>query len=293
MISSMTGFGRGHATVDGVTASVEMRSVNKRHCKVSVRVPNALEDHEADVQSFVKETFERGKFNVYVQLGKADESVIPIEVDPEAAEQYGQLLKNLCAAADIDDSVRLDHLLEFSDVFTTVEDESDVGEEAWAAAQQGLREAADQLQAMRRDEGQALRNDLEDRIDAIGEGLDVIEEQAPERVEEQRERLEERLSELVEDERIDPDRLETEIAILADKLDITEECVRLRSHLNLFREALENDEPVGRKLKFITQEIHREVNTMGSKANDPVITREVVQMKEDIEKIREQVQNVE
>ena len=293
MISSMTGFGRGQATVEGVAASVEMRSVNKRHCTVSVRVPNALEAHEADVQAFVKDTFERGKFNIHIQLENADEAAIPIEVDPEAAAQYSALLGDLRRAAGVDDPVTLDHLLQFSEVFTTVEDESDVGEEAWAAAQQALTEAATQLQAMRRDEGRALQDDLAARIDGIEAGLDVIEDRAPERIDDHRTKLRKRLADLMDDDRIDPDRLETEIAIQADKLDITEECVRLRSHLNLFREALGTDAPAGRKLKFITQEIHREVNTMGSKANDAVITREVVQMKEEIEKIREQVQNVE
>jgi uncharacterized protein (TIGR00255 family) len=153
--------------------------------------------------------------------------------------------------------------------------------------------AIDAMRTMRREEGKALRSDLQDRIDAIEKHLSNIEERAPQRVDERQQRLRGRLEELVEDERIDPDRIETEIAVLADKLDVTEECVRLHSHLTMFREALDSDEPAGRKLKFITQEIHREANTIGAKADDETISRHAVQMKEEIEKIKEQIRNVE
>lgn len=293
MISSMTGFGQGQATVEGVTASVEIRSVNKRHCDVSVRVPSSLAARESQVQAHIKQAFERGRFNVHIQVEEEDAAVLPIEVDPDAAAAYKTLLEQLRDAADLNDPVRLEHLLDFSDVFTTVESDEEEPEEAWEAAQVALGEAIEQLRAMRRQEGRALREDLEGRIDTIEMHLDAIEARTPQRVEEQHRRLEERLEQLMDDDRIDEDRLETEVALLADKLDVTEECVRLRSHLEQFREALDNEDAAGRKLKFITQEIHREVNTVGSKANDAEISREVVPMKEEIEKIREQIRNVE
>jgi uncharacterized protein (TIGR00255 family) len=293
MIASMTGFGEGQATVEGVTATVEIRSVNKRHCDVSVRMPSTLAAHESQVQSHIKQAFERGRFNVRIQVEEAETEALPIEVDADAAAAYKRLLERLRDAAGLNEPVKLEHLLDFSDIFTTVERDEEEPEEAWEAAQVALGEAIEQLRTMRRQEGRALRDDLEARVSDIEERLDTVEERAPERVEEKRERLTERLEQLVDDDRIDPDRLETEIAILADKLDITEECVRLRSHLEQFREALDNDDAVGRKLKFITQEIHREVNTIGSKANDPEISRAVVPMKEEIEKIREQIRNVE
>lgn len=293
MIASMTGFGQGQATVEGVTASVEIRSVNKRHCDVSVRMPSTLAAHESQVQVHIKQVFERGRFNVRIQLEETETDVLPIEVDADAAAAYKTLLEQLRNAAGLNDPVRLEHLLDFSDVFTTVESDEEEPEEAWEAAQVALGEAIEQLRAMRRQEGRALRDDLEGRIDAIETHLNAIEARAPQRVDEKRQRLEERLEQLIDDDRLDEDRLETEIAILADKLDVTEECVRLHSHLQQFREALDNEDAVGRKLKFITQEIHREVNTIGSKANDPEIAREVVPMKEEVEKIREQIRNVE
>ncbi len=293
MIASMTGFGEGQATVDGVAATVEIRSVNKRHCDVSVRMPGTLAAHESQVQNHIKQAFERGRFNVRIQVEEAETQALPIEVDTQAAAAYKQLLERLREAAGLDAPITLDHLLDFSDIFTTVEREEDEPEEAWDAVQVALGEAIEQLRSMRREEGRALRDDLEARMDAIENRLDIIESRAPKRVDEKRARLAERLEQLISDDRIDPDRLETEVALLADKLDITEECVRLRSHLQQFREALDNDDAVGRKLKFITQEIHREVNTIGSKANDPAISRAVVPMKEEIEKIREQIRNVE
>lgn len=293
MIASMTGYGRGSATVRNVTATVEIRSVNNRHADVSVRLPSRLAAHEGDVQSHVKQAFVRGRFHVNVQVEDEEDEALPIEVDEEAAARYRRLLDRLRDAAGIQAPVQIEHLLHFSDVFTTVENEEDADEAAWEAVQVALGEAIEQLRTMRRQEGAALRDDLDARIDAIDEHLAAVEAQAPRRVETARDRLETRLARLMDDDRIDADRLEAEIALLADKLDVTEECVRLHSHLELFREALANEDAVGRKLKFITQEIHREVNTIGSKANDAAITQHAVEMKEEVEKIREQVQNVE
>lgn len=294
MIASMTGFGRGTASVHDITATVEIRSVNNRHCDVSVRLPTSLAAHEGDVQAHIKQAFVRGRFNVNVQVEGEVDAALPIQVDEEVAAGYRALLDRLRAAAGVDDaSIRLEHLLHFSDVFTTVDDAEAVGEEAWDAVQVALGEAIEQLRTMRRQEGASLRTDLEARLDTIASHLTEVEARAPQRVETARDRLDERLARLVEDDRIDPERLEAEVAILADKLDITEECVRLHSHLELFREALDNEDAVGRKLKFITQEIHREVNTIGSKANDAAITEHTVEMKEAVEQIREQVRNVE
>ncbi len=293
MIASMTGFGQGSATVRGVTATVEIRSVNNRHADVSVRMPSRLAAHEGDVQAHVKQAFVRGRFHVNVQVEGKEDEALPIEVDVEAAARYRRLLDRLREAAGIQTPVKLEHLLHFSDVFTTVEHEEETDEAAWEAVQVALGEAIEQIRTMRRQEGAALRDDLEARLDAIEDHLAAVEARAPKRVEVARDRLEERLARLMDDDRVDAERLETEIALLADKLDVTEECVRLHSHLELFREALANEDAVGRKLKFIAQEIHREVNTIGSKANDAAITEHTVQMKEEVEKIREQVQNVE
>ena len=290
----MTGFGRGTAERGATTATVELRSVNNRFCEVSLRTPRALGPYESEIQSQVKAAIERGRVTVNVQVTRSAEEALPIRVNEPVAHAYGALLRHLAAAAGIDEGVRLEHLLAFSDVFTTPdEDAAAVDVEAWEATQAALADALKGLQAMRRQEGEALRTDLALRLDLIERELAEVERRAPERVGEARQKLHDRLADLLGDERVNPDRLEMEIAFLADKLDVTEECVRLRSHLHLFREALGTSAAVGRKLNFLVQEINREVNTIGSKANDAEVAHRAVQMKEELERIREQVQNVE
>ncbi|MGI9174988.1 MAG: YicC/YloC family endoribonuclease [Rhodothermales bacterium] len=292
----MTGFGRASLQHQGAEATVEMRSVNNRYCDVSVRLPRALAEREADVQAHVKAAFARGRITVQVQLEQSTDAALSIRVDEEAARAYARLLEHLREAAGFEEPVRLEHLLRFSDVFTTPDDdekETGADETAWEAVQAALDEATEALRAMRRQEGEALQADLLARADAIKAALQHVEARAPDRVTEARQKLHDRLQDLLESPRLNEDRLELEITLLADKLDVTEEGVRLRSHLALFREALHSDEPVGRKLNFLAQEMGREINTIGSKANDAEIAHLAVEMKEELEKIREQVQNVE
>jgi uncharacterized protein (TIGR00255 family) len=294
MIDSMTGFGHGRASGDGTAASVELRSTNKRHLTVRVHLPDPMAEAEAEVRSQVQDAFERGQIDVYVTVEQSDADALPDAIDSDAALRYKERLERLSAAAQIEEPVRLDHLLQFEDIFAAEEDrEAARIQRAWPAVLEALEAAIADLRAMRAEEGEALRQDLAQRTHAIDDHLNAIEERAPQRVDERQETLRDRLSELVADDNVDPDRIETEIAVLADKLDITEECVRLHSHLKMFREALDSDEPSGRKLKFITQEIHREANTIGAKADDETISRHAVDMKEEIEKIKEQIRNVE
>ncbi|WP_457651653.1 YicC/YloC family endoribonuclease [Rhodocaloribacter sp.] len=293
MISSMTGFGRGTAEANGITASVEMRSVNSRYCEVSVRMPRSLAEYESEIQNLVKKAFARGRLSVNVQVEQALDDALPVRVDPKAARAYGRLLETLRDAAGIDEPIRMEHLLKFSEVFLPPEETPEKSERAWEVIRAALDEAVAAMRAMRLQEGRALEADLNLRIDAIEQRLDRVETSAPERIEQARARLTERLEAFFHDERLNRERLEFEIALLADKLDVTEECVRLRSHLALFREALAAGEPVGRKLNFLAQEINREINTIGSKANDAAIAHLVVEMKEELEKIREQVENTE
>jgi uncharacterized protein (TIGR00255 family) len=300
MIASMTGYGRGQAEASGVCATVEVQSVNQRHLDVKVRLPSRLAHRERDVQQHVRHALERGRVTVSVGVERTgdDAAALPIRVDAASAAHVRRLLDTLREAADIDAPVRLEHLLHFAaDIFTRDEDAADAEEgkddAMWSVVADALDQALDALQAMRLHEGEALLKDLSARLDALEAFLGNVETRAPERVAEAQARLRERLTDLVADEHLDEGRLEAEIALLADKLDITEECVRLHSHLSLFREALADDAPAGRKLKFIAQEIHREVNTITAKANDAALAREGVEMKEEVEKIREQIQNVE
>ena len=293
MIDSMTGFGRGQAQVGNATANVELRSVNSRYCEVSVRLPRPLSEYESEVQSLIKQAFSRGRISVQVQVETSSDEILPIELDEDAVRAYSGLLNRLRASAGVAEPLGLDHLLHFSEIFRMPDEPSKASDEMWAAAEEALAAAVIQLRQMRRQEGSALLADLEARIEAIAGQLKLVEERAPFRVEEARSRLRSRLEDLLDDDRLDSDRLEMEIALLADRLDVTEECVRLRSHLELFRQSLNSENPEGRKLNFIAQEINREVNTIGSKSNDAEVAHLAVQMKDELEKIREQVQNVE
>lgn len=293
MIQSMTGFGRGSAQVGYITATVEMRSVNNRYLEIAVRLPRNLAEYETEIQSTAKSAFDRGRISIQVQVDAVSDEILPIQVDVKAARAYAQLLNTLREVAGVKDAIRLEHLLNYPDLFTTAEETETVLQQMWQAVQEALAQGIEDLQSMRRQEGSALKRDLEDRIDTLEHFLLQIEERAPLRVQEARDKLQKRLQEIFENDRIDKERLEFEIAILADKLDITEECVRLHSHLQLFRNALNNDVAEGRKLNFITQEINREINTIGSKANDTETLHLSVQMKDELEKIREQIQNVE
>ena len=294
MIASMTGFGRAGATVEGQTSIVEVRSVNSRFCEVSTRVPSVLASREGDMQRLVKKTIPRGRISVQVQLESHVGEEVPFAVNQQAATEARRILGDVCQAAGLPETgITLRDILRFSEVLTTRNTDSALDEHAWQATRQALAQALENLRVMRYEEGQALYEELSDRINGLSDRLSRIEVLAPQRVTSSHERLSERLSELVQDERIDQGRLEFEMALLADKLDVREECVRLHSHVKLFHAALASDEPVGRKLNFLTQEMNREVNTIGSKSNDADMAHLVVGMKEELEKIREQVENVE
>lgn len=293
----MTGFGRGTARVGSVEATAEVRTVNGRYADASVRLPHLLAARETTVQKQVKEAIGRGNASVTITANAANAGeIVNLEINRTAAATYGRLLQSLKEAAGLTGTagqVQVSDLLQFqSDLFTLPEPDPDAASGQWEAAQAALDAALDRLDAMRLAEGRALHNDLATRADAIEAHVTAIEDRAPARVKRAQDVLRERLAALLDDDRFDPERLEQEAALLADKLDVTEECVRLRSHLDQFRAALDSDEPVGRRLNFLAQEFHREINTIGSKANDAEITRRAVLMKEELEKIREQVQNV-
>ena len=290
----MTGFGRGTVRVGTTEATVEVRAVNGRFAEVSVRGPRSLNAYDPAIQARCKDVLERGNVTVSITLQRRATET-GHRVAGEAARAHVQLLRELRDAAGLDPAsapVTLDHLLRF-DVLVAEEGDPDSEQaEAWATVEPALEEALAQLDAMRVQEGAALADELALRVGLIEEHLAVVEARAPARVAEAQQKLHDRLAELLADERLNADRLEVEIALLADKLDVTEECVRLRSHLVQFREALAADEAVGRRLNFIAQEFNREINTIASKANDADLAARAVRMKEELEKIREQVQNV-
>lgn len=292
---SMTGFGRGSAPHARGTVTAEIRTVNGRFLETKTRLPRALAGRDADVERLLRTRLDRGNATVNVVVEAAENADVPLRVNPAAARAYGRLLRELADAAGVAAPVTLDQVLRYADVFTTAaEDDAPAGDDGlWEAAAAALDAALADLVAMRAQEGQALHADLSRQLADLDAALARVEARAPLRVDESRARLAERLSELVGEGRVSPERIEQEIALVADRLDVTEECVRLRAHLTFFREAMDGAEPSGRRLGFLVQEMGREVNTIGSKANDPDIQHTAVGMKETLEKIREQVANVE
>ncbi len=292
MIASMTGYGRGEAEQRGYEAVVELKSVNSRYCEISLRSPKSLNAHEADIQRIIKTAFSRGRISVYIQVTDPTPDELPIRVNDKALSSYRSLLDEVRSKADIDEPLRLEHLLKYSDIFEADDIEEDA-EAIWEATRAALDAACSAMQEMRLREGQALHTELDERLSGIETKLREVDRLAPLRVASSGERLRERLAEIIEEGRIDSERIEFEMTMLADKLDVREEVVRLDSHLELFREAMASGEPVGRKMNFLSQEMNREINTIGSKSNDADMAHLVVGMKEELEKIKEQVENVE
>ena len=289
----MTGFGRAEVAKRGITASVEVRGVNSRYLDVTTRLPRLLSQREKDIKELVRSCVNRGNLVVSVSVEEESDAIAPVAVNKMAAKAYIKLLNDLRKAAKIKEKVRLEHLLKFSEVFEVPKDEQS-DEQEWGVVEEALRSALDGFNTMRRNEGGELAKDLQRRIQWLSETVEKIERMSRERIPEERKRLHERIAQLVEDKSIiDQNRLELEIALLADKLDVTEECVRFRSHTKFFLETMAKGDSAGRKLNFLVQEINRETNTIGSKTNDAEIGHLVVQMKEEVEKIREQLQNIE
>ena len=292
MITSMTGYGHGEAVSGGIAVSVELRSVNGRYLEVVARLPRSLALRENELREQVRRKLLRGKVTLTVSVERDADGSVPLKVDAASAKAYYRLLNDLRRTVRVKQTVRLEHLLQFSDIFEP-RDLENTGEKEWDVVQAALDKALDGLVVMRSNEGKELERDFDVRLAALSGLADRIEELSKRQVPHERERLRERIAQILEREPVDEGRLEMELAILAEKLDVTEECVRFRSHVTFFRQAMASPEPAGRKLNFLIQEMNREVNTMGSKSSDTGIAHLVVQGKEELEKIREQLQNIE
>ena len=292
MIASMTGFGRGEAAGDGVTVTVEVRTVNNRFLEVTTRLPRSLSLRENDIKELIRRKVSRGKVNVIVNVEREGIGSAGLEINTAAAKAYYTLLVQLRKTLRLKEAVKLQHMLQFSEIFEQKETDG-TDEKEWEILQKSLDTALGSLADMRRAEGGELERDFRARIAFLDDRLGQIERLSADQVPAERLRLRERVAQLVEKTPVDEGRLEMELALLADRLDVTEECVRFRSHNKFFLEALAIPEPAGRKLNFLIQEMNREANTIGSKSNDTEIAHIVVNMKEELEKIREQLQNIE
>ena len=292
MIASMTGFGRGEAHKGGITISVELRTVNSRFLEVAARLPRSLSLRENDVKELIRRRISRGKVNVIANVEKEGNGSTGLELNGSAARAYYKLLVQLRKTLKLKETVKLEHMLQFSEIFEQKET-GGTDEKEWGVLQESLEAALGALAEMRRAEGGELERDFRVRIALLDERLAQIERLSVEQVPAERVRLRERVAQLIEKASVDEGRLELELALLADRLDVTEECVRFRSHNKFFLEALALPEPAGRKLNFLIQEMNREANTIGSKSSATEIAHLVVSMKEELEKIREQLQNIE
>lgn len=292
MIASMTGYGHGLAARAGITVTVEVRSVNSRFLEVTARLPRSLSIRENEVREIIRKRTSRGKITVLVSVERETANDLPLKINVPAAKAYYKLLSQLRKSVKLREPVKLEHLLRFSEVIETQEiDNSDDGE--WEILQDALSQALENLSTMRLQEGGELKKDFVQRISSLEHTIGTIETLSREQLPNERTRLRERIQQLLENHSVDEGRLELEVAMLADRLDVTEECVRFRSHNKFFLEALNNGEPAGRKLNFLIQEMNREVNTIGSKSSASEISHLVVGVKEELEKIREQLQNIE
>jgi len=256
-------------------------------------LPRNFSQREKEMKDIVRTFLNRGNLNITVKVEHDSNGVVPLKVNKSAAKSYYKLLNEIRKSVKLREQVKLEHLLTFSEVLEPV-DEEETDETEWELVQESVRMALESLNAMRVQEGSELAADLEKRIRWMDETLNEVEKLSKERIPEERNNLQERIAELVADKfTIDQNRLELEIALLVDKLDITEECVRYRSHNKYFLEALNKNEAAGRKLNFLVQEMNREANTIGSKSSDATIAHLIVGLKEELEKIREQLQNIE
>ncbi|HUF75751.1 MAG TPA: YicC/YloC family endoribonuclease [Longimicrobiales bacterium] len=295
MIRSMTGFGEAEMDSSAGRLRIEVKTVNHRYFNASVKTPFGFDRYEPAITEALKRYVQRGHVTAYLSRSRDEGgSEAAIQVDLERARAYLSALDALRSELNVSGVVDLAMLARFGDLFRapeperTIEVEPELLVELTEAAARGVR-------ALREAEGERLEADLRSRLDAIEKELTAVEARAPERVVEQRDRLRAAVKELTEQVEVDEDRLAREVAYLAERWDLNEEVVRFRSHVDLFREALAGDgsEPVGKRLGFLAQEMHREANTIGSKANDGELARASVALKEEIERIREQVENVE
>ena len=292
MIKSMTGFGRAQATVDGMTVTVELKSVNHRYFEFSARVPRNYGFLEEKLKGFVNASVARGKTECFVGIENPDSDEVEVIVNTALARGYAAAIRSLSDLVGTNEQPTAAQLSRFPDVLTVHKAEPDE-ERGWNAVQQTAQLALEQFIAMRQTEGEKLRADILSHADRIAQLVAFVESRSPQTVREYNEKLHRRMAELLGDANVDEQRLLTEAAIFADKVAVDEETVRLHSHLSQLHDFLEADEPIGRKLDFLVQEINRESNTIGSKAQDVEIAKAVIDIKAEVEKIREQVQNIE
>ena len=289
---SMTGYGSAKGSVEGQEITVELKSVNNRYLDCSVRLPRNFLFAEDTVKQAVSAGVSRGKVDVFVSAQASQDSGTVVSVNEELARGYRDAVARIAETLGLESGINAFSLARFPDVLTVERRELDK-DKAAAALSEITAKAVEEFNAMREREGERLRRDMLGKLETIERLVSVVEERSPQTVKEYRERLEARLRDILADRSLDEQRVITEAAIFADRTAVDEETVRLRSHIAQFRTMLEEGSPIGRKMDFLVQEFNRESNTIGSKCSDASLAKVVVDLKSEIEKIREQLQNVE
>jgi uncharacterized protein (TIGR00255 family) len=292
MVSSMTGYGRAELVKEDVKASVEISSVNNRFCEIQFRLPKFLNPLESKLKEMILSTITRGKISYTLNWEESLPITSYVKLNQEASDVYHAIMTQLKEKYNLSGEIRVDHFLTLPDLIKVDKEEYNI-DKAWEVIQEVTARALEEFNSMRKNEGARLVRDLKERVHDLERTILEIEVLAPINVRNYRKKLKARISELLADLVVDEQRIEQEVALMAEKCDVTEECVRFKSHNQQFLSALEEGGPVGKRLTFLLQEMNREANTIGSKASDAQISQKVIFLKEEIEKLREQVQNIE
>ena len=292
MISSMTGFGRAERATDDFKFTVEIKSVNNRYLDIGIKMPRQLGSLESSVRAELKKYIKRGKVDVYITYEDLKEANMQVRYNSKIAAEYLRYLRQMAEEFGLDDDVRVTTLSKYPDVLTMEEEPADP-EQLWENLREALCEAAEKFVHARLLEGEFLRNDLLGKLDEMQSHVDFITERSPQIVASYRQRLYEKVRELIGDSVIEDSRILQEVTIYADKVCVDEELVRLQSHIKATRDALDGSEGIGRKLDFSAQEMNRESNTILSKSDDLEVSDRAIELKTTVEKVREQIQNIE
>lgn len=292
MLKSMTGFGRSEVVTVERKIVVELKAVNHRYCDISIKIPKKLNLFEAAIRNLLKEYIGRGKVDVFISYEDYTEHKACVKYNHDIAKEYLNCLYQMKEDFQLENNINVSQLSRYPDVFT-IEEQAIDEEELWSALEQVIREAAKKFVETRMAEGANLKKDLFEKLNEMEFLVESVEKRSPEIVREYREKLAERVKELLGDTKLEESVLATEITIFADKICVDEETVRLKSHIKNMKDTLEAKDSVGRKLDFIAQEMNREANTILSKANDMEVSNKAIDLKTEIEKVREQIQNIE
>ncbi len=292
MTRSMTGFGRGEYKSEKQDFLIEIKTVNHRYSDLFLKLPRQLSFLEDKVRETISKSISRGKIDVYVSYDEHGDDSRSVQIDEPLAKAYIKSIETLRDNFNLRDDISVSLVARFPDVLKIEKTEVDE-DETWQGFKKALDAALESLVKMREVEGEGLKKDMVERASYIKGIVKIIEDYSPQVVRDYKQKLENRLKELLDQQVVDESRIAMEVAIFADRCSINEELVRLNSHIKQFKQTLDMDQPVGRKLDFLVQEMNREINTIGSKANDIEIAKHVVEIKSEIEKIREQVQNIE